>query len=199
MSGSVRISKAHVKQRIGIWNDNAAHIKEHAQHVGAFVINFGFIEWLSYFWITCLQKDSALIRAAVDMQLGQRISVVKTLIDREFEEPKKKDAVKLWERVIQLSQLRNDVCHNPYVFGWTSGIEGGDPDFRITHRTRDALRKKKRGTMPDQKEIVVGVEETGKIANRLFELILDHLKSLIKKRKNPTTESICAEDQQRQH
>jgi hypothetical protein len=166
-----------MNQRIGIWGDGAPHIKQYAQHVGAFVVNFGFLEYVSYLWITCLQHDTALIDAAADMPLGQRLTLVTKLAERGIAGPQKEEALELWKQVRRLTELRNAVCHNPYIYGWSSGKEEGDPDFACTPRIKEAL-KKKSGAMPGRKEIEAGIEATGRIGNRLFGLILSYAEEL---------------------
>jgi hypothetical protein len=171
-----------MQQRIGIWNDGAPHIKRYAEHVGALVVNFGFIEYLSFQWISALQEDIVLIQVAADMQLSQRILLVRKLAERKLNDPEKKEAMKLWERVRVLSELRNAVCHNPYMFAWTSGKEEGEPDVAATPLLRNALRGNDAREMPNLNEIAAGVVESGKIANQLFELILKHMDSLAEKK-----------------
>lgn len=170
-----------MKRRIGIWNDGAPHIKLYAQQVGALVVNFGFLEYVSYMWIRYLQQDAALIEVAADMQLGQRISLVKKMAERALDEPQRNEALTLWNRVRELSELRNAVCHNPYIYGWSGGKEEGDPDFAATPRIKDVLKKKSRA-MPGRKEIEARVEETGRIGDQLFNLMLAYLEALAEKR-----------------
>lgn len=157
-------------------------MKRYAESVGKLVVNFGRIEYLSYLWISSLQEDTALIEVAVDMQLSQRIVLVKKLVVRKLREPQKKKAAKLWERVRDLSELRNVVCHNPYMFGWTSGVPEGDPDFAATPLIKQTLRGKKGRAMPKFDEILAGVEETESVGNELLGVLIEYVESLIGKK-----------------
>jgi hypothetical protein len=173
-----------MQHRIGISSDNQPHIDRYALQVGAFVVNFGFLEFVSFIWVNALSKDPTLIEVAADMQLAPRIALLKKLVERELPDPAKKRALHLWDRVTELSNLRNAVCHNPYMFGWTSGIEEGEPDFTATPRMRDALRRKELKPMPNIEDVKKAVETTGEIGKELFEIVLAHLEEMAETKKD---------------
>ena len=111
------------------------------------------------------KKTPVLTEVAVGMPLCQRIALVKKLATRRLDEQRKKEALELWERVQVLSELRNAVCHNPYMFGWTAGKEEGDPDVFFTAEIKKAIQGKRSSAMPNLKKITAGIEESGRIGN----------------------------------
>jgi hypothetical protein len=97
-----------------------------------------------------------------------------------------KELATLWDRVSALSDIRNAVCHNPYIYGWKDGKEeAGDPDFAAALRVRDGLRKKTPRPPPSVDEIDRAVPETAQIASRLYEIILKHLEQIADTKKMP--------------
>lgn len=162
--------------RIGIWSDDAPHIRAYAQEVGALVVAFGFLEYLSYVWIVLLQRDHAVVELAANLGLRERIALITKMVEREFVESKRTEALNLWRDVANLSDLRNAVCHNPYVFGDADGNDSGEPCLAFTYRTKDALRNLKK-RMTNRDDIARGRMKAEETAERLLETITALLES----------------------
>jgi hypothetical protein len=82
--------------------------------VGAFVLNFGAAEMSIHVWIRMLTNDQAKRDEALDMKLGQRISLVKKLItDSNLSSDIKTQSFELWEEVLRLSITRSKIADSP--------------------------------------------------------------------------------------
>jgi hypothetical protein len=85
--------------------------------IGGVFLNFGGIELASLRWIEVLSTDLILRDVAIDMNLSQRIGLIKRLVERASWPPgKKKKAVELWAEVAKRSETRNAIAHNPFSF-----------------------------------------------------------------------------------
>lgn len=98
--------------------------------IGKMMISFGAVEALSYYWIDKFANDEILHEIALSMPFAKRVNVIKILIKREdFPEKVKKQAIIDWNRALKLAEFRNEIAHNPLVFGWHGPEEKRTPDF----------------------------------------------------------------------
>ena len=102
--------------------------KQWVDLIGRLILDFGAIELLTYKWIHGLKKDERLLFESLDMTLKSRIDLIKKFISSLTIDKNLKDKVKAkWNKVKEISKLRNIIAHNPLIFVW-KGKEEGPPD-----------------------------------------------------------------------
>lgn len=127
--------------------------------IGGLIVNFGVLEFLTYEWIICFQRDDLMQEVAADMEgLGDRLKLVLRLIDRETEldAEKRAEAKKAWKRVAKLSEMRNTIAHNPITYWWTGEEDRSRPPDVVS--------------VPDLRKAVKGTPQKGKQLTSLDEL-----------------------------
>lgn len=152
---------------------NPKHTDPWVIAIGKFMVNFGGIEWTTFLWIDRLSNDPLLKELTLEMPLARRIGVIRRLL--ESREPGKKllnEARSAWGKAEKLAQLRNDIAHNPIVFGWHGPEEKRTPDFIGSLN----FRKVKSGahtTTPllEFSALNRGIDEAAAIAQKLHELL----------------------------
>ncbi len=164
---------------------NPKHTDPWVIAIGKFMVNFGGVEWTTFLWIDRLSNDP-LLKAqpakpqpegpkelTLEMPLARRIGVIRRLL--ESRQPGKKllnEARSAWGKAEKLAQLRNDIAHNPIVFGWHGPEEKRTPDFIGSLN----FRKVKSGahTITPLLEFWAlnrGIDEAAAIAQKLHELL----------------------------
>ena len=127
---------------------NSPVVTPWSEAIGKLIINFGAIEALSYFWIKELSKDELLSEISFDTPLGRRIDIICKLVQRLELDKKTKNKIKSqWKRIKKISELRNEIAHNPLVFGWNNPEENGPPDF-IGHPNLKKIKSKRKPIIP---------------------------------------------------
>ena len=97
------------------------------QVIGKFIINFGLLEFESHMWLLQMSDEPQLFP---DMWFTPRVARISVLVDqRAFDEVWKAAAEHSWERARTLANTRNQLAHNPLIFGWTDPAEEGLPDL----------------------------------------------------------------------
>jgi hypothetical protein len=99
--------------------------------VGALVLNFGALEFLTLVWISRLSPQTA--RLPVKLEFTKRIHRVIRLIRSATlpsGAPRKDEIINAWKAVEKLAEVRNLIAHNPVVEGWHGDHSDGRPaDF----------------------------------------------------------------------
>jgi hypothetical protein len=97
--------------------------------IGKLILNFGAIESQTYLWLAQLHGQVPLPAGDVTMMFGRRVDRILELTAIESRASAHQAAVvPAWGRARALSQFRNQIAHDPLVFGW-HGEETGPPDF----------------------------------------------------------------------
>jgi hypothetical protein len=109
---------------------NPPHAQQFARAIGGLLANFGYLEFISKAWLNLVSTDQKLVERLDHIPLRQRIHLIQGLIaDGRVPEPHGAKATQLWRRVAELSEIRNQVSHNPILFG-RRGVTGENPrDF----------------------------------------------------------------------
>lgn len=98
-----------------------------AQLIGKFILNFGLLEFESHMWLLQMSDEPQLFP---DEWFAQRVKRISELVDRHAFDAAWKDAAgRSWERAKTLANTRNQLAHNPLLFGWTDPAEEGTPDL----------------------------------------------------------------------
>jgi hypothetical protein len=95
-----------------------------------FLLNFGLLEAMTYWWIGDLAHDRAIVTVAQDLSFSKRVTLIGRLLDRSLMPDASKSAVRAaWRKASELSRLRNDVAHNPLVSWWSTEVHSRPPDM----------------------------------------------------------------------
>jgi len=106
---------------------NSAFTEPWARAIGKFILNFGLLEFESHMWLLQMSDDPQLFP---DKWFTQRVTRISELVDqRAFDEAWKASATRSWEKAAKLAKTRNQLAHNPLLFGWTDPAEEGTPDL----------------------------------------------------------------------
>lgn len=109
---------------------NSAHTKPWIERVGKIVLNFSAIEMESIHWFVQLSEREFEIKAIVDSPFTSRVTQVMRHIDnRMIGAQWRKQSLRAWNEALKLAHLRNQVAHNPIIFGWSKVPEVGVPDI----------------------------------------------------------------------
>jgi hypothetical protein len=152
---------------------NPRHTDPWVTAIGKFMVNFGGVEWTTFLWIDRLSDDVVLKELTIEMPLSRRIDVVKKLLERR-DLPKKflQDSKSAWGRAEKLAKLRNDLAHNPVVFGWHGSEEQRAPDFIGSLNFRKAKAGVPRATpILELAALNRGVDEAAAVAQKLHTIL----------------------------
>jgi hypothetical protein len=98
--------------------------------IGGFLANFGSLELMSRAWLSALTADDVLRDAVAALRLGQRLQVIEKLITAgRVPAAFSPEANDVWSKVRKLSELRNQLAHNPVALVWEGPDQSGDPDY----------------------------------------------------------------------
>jgi hypothetical protein len=101
-----------------------------AERIGKIILNFSGIEFSSYMWLVQLSENPDLIDSFTKMHFSKRVEKIKSLItERSCNDNWETESNSYWDIALDLATKRNRMAHNPLMFGWTNGIETGEPDF----------------------------------------------------------------------
>jgi hypothetical protein len=149
------------------------HIGRWVGAIGKFMINFGGIEWTSFVWMESLSRDDLLKEVAADMPLSKRIELIRKLLDQRAL-PKKlmNEAKSAWGTAEKLAKFRNDIAHNPIVFGWHGPEEARPPDFIGSLNFRKLKARKPQMTpLLEFTALTRAIDEAARVAQELHELL----------------------------
>ena len=100
-----------------------------AQSIGGLILNFGCLEFQTLRWIHVLGGEERAIKARRD-GFSRRIDLALALMKKSsFPLDLKLRAQELWTEVKRLSQLRNQLAHNPLAQG--RNIHTNETSFSI--------------------------------------------------------------------
>lgn len=109
---------------------NSEHTKPWIERVGKIILNFSAIEMESIHWFVHLSEREFEIKAMVDLPFASRVTRVMSHIDdRTIGVQWRKRSLRAWNEAQKLAHLRNQVAHNPIIFGWSKVPEVGVPDI----------------------------------------------------------------------
>jgi hypothetical protein len=109
---------------------NPKHTEPWVAAIGKFMVNFGGVESATLLWIDHLSDDLILKELAIEMPLARRIELIRKLLERR-NLPKKllNESKSAWGKAEKLSRIRNEIAHNPVIFGWHGEEAQRPPDF----------------------------------------------------------------------
>jgi hypothetical protein len=108
---------------------NSVHTRPWIERVGRLILNFSAIEMESIYWFVQLSEREFEIKALVEIPFASRVTQVMRHIDeRSTGSEWRKRSLRAWNEVHKLAHLRNQVAHNPIVFGWNKIPEVGLPN-----------------------------------------------------------------------
>jgi hypothetical protein len=86
--------------------------------IGGFLGNFSAIESLADAWLGEMSNDEVLVDAVRDLRLSKRIEIIISLIETGRVSVSLADeACTLWAQASTLASVRNQLAHNPIMFG----------------------------------------------------------------------------------
>lgn len=109
---------------------NSVHTKDWVERVGKIVLNFSVIEMESMFWVVHLCERELEIKQIADSPFSVRVKLIIDQVDeRAIGVSWRKKSSRAWNEALKLAQLRNQVAHNPIIFGWSSEPHLGVPNI----------------------------------------------------------------------
>lgn len=141
--------------------------------IGKIMINFGAVEALSYVLIDKLTRDPLLHDLALDMPFKKRISVIEDMIEREdIPEDLKQEANGAWQRASKMADFRNQIAHNPLVFGWHGQERDAPPDFiGVPHLKKMKGQMQRIVPLADIEQLNASVNAIVEVARNLEEIL----------------------------
>ena len=116
---------SRIKQSI-----NSVHTRPWVERVGKLIVNFSAIELESINWFVQLAERELEIKAIIELPFSSRVTQVMRHIDeRKTGSLWRKRSLRTWNEALKLAHLRNQVAHNPIIFGWSKMPEAGEPDI----------------------------------------------------------------------
>lgn len=123
---------------------NSPHTQPWIERVGKLILNFSVIELESIHWFIQLSEREFEIQSIVEVPFASRVTqVMKHIDERKTNERWRKQSLRRWNEALKLAHLRNQVAHNPIIFGWSHLPEADKPDVlgipnMRAHRTSKA-------------------------------------------------------------
>jgi hypothetical protein len=152
---------------------NPKHTRRLANAIGGFLVNFGAIEMQADAWLHSLATDSLAAEELHRLPLSKRLHAIQRFIDEErLPSSLATEALVLWKSALPLVELRNQVAHNPVLFGWHGDERDGPPDFAGIIDKRKGVRRS--GPTPGLiplTEIEAAQDATAALAQKLFDLV----------------------------
>lgn len=109
---------------------NSPHTKPWIERIGKIVLNFSVLELESIHWLVQLSEESENIKQFVETPFAARVSrLMKHVDNRSINAKWRKASLRAWNDSLKLAIVRNQVAHNPIVFGWHNPAEIDEPDF----------------------------------------------------------------------
>jgi len=136
--------------------------------VGAFIVNFGSVEWSTINWIKRYSSDASLLDRAIASKFSDRVDILlRVIAASDLADDQKRRAVEIWEKIKELSLIRNTIAHSPVIMRATNGIVG---PCVIN------IKKYRKGREPSQKDAlgIVDILRSGKTVAKLLKHISNH-------------------------
>jgi hypothetical protein len=109
---------------------NSVHTCPWVERVGKLILNFSVIELESIHWFVQLSEREFEIKAIIEIPFASRVTQVMRHIDeRKTGSQWRKRSLRTWNEALKLAHLRNQVAHNPVIFGWSKTPEVGEPNI----------------------------------------------------------------------
>lgn len=122
---------------------DSKHTRPWVDRVGKLVVNFSAVELECVHWILQMSEDTGNLKTINQMQYTARARAVMCLVERrKLNDTWRKRALRAWNQSLVLAKVRNQVAHNPVIFGWSSGREVGVPDIVGVPAVRDGVSRK---------------------------------------------------------
>lgn len=108
---------------------NSPYTMQWDERVGKLILNFSVIELESIHWLVQLSEREFEIGSIVEIPFASRVTQVMRHVDeRKTNDKWRKRSLRGWNEALKLAHLRNQVAHNPIIFGWNQAPELGEPD-----------------------------------------------------------------------
>jgi hypothetical protein len=164
--------------------------QEWALALGSFMINFGLLEGMTFWWIGDLAKDPELIHLARSSPFSKRVNLIERLLERAALSAESRSAARSsWREAAALSQFRNDLAHNPLVSWWSGEERQGPPD------AHGIISYKKLKWGSDEPAAVISLSEIQSAitrANGIIEALYDRLAEMRRAPASPATDPPAA-------
>lgn len=109
---------------------NSPHTQPWIERVGKLIVNFSVIELESIHWFVQLAEREVEINSIVEIPFASRVTQVMRHVDqRQLSDKWRKRSLRSWNEALKLAHLRNQVAHNPIIFGWSHVPETGTPNI----------------------------------------------------------------------
>ena len=154
------------------YEKDPSHSSHLAHIIGGFLVNFSGLELAAEVWLRALTTDEVAALALKNLPLRQKIQVIYSLLDAERIPPPHCNEVKeIWQQVDKLREIRNQVAHNPVLFGWHGQERDAPPDFAgvLDHRKGSKANKPQPGLISSQ-DIASSQDQAANLAQKLYEL-----------------------------
>jgi len=107
---------------------NSPYMRPWIERVGKLILNFSAIEFESIHWYVQLSEREFQVKSIVEIPFTSRVTQIMGHIEeRRISDKWRKQSLRRWNEALKLAHLRNQVAHNPIVFGWNDVQEAGDP------------------------------------------------------------------------
>ena len=109
---------------------NAPFSTAWVERVGKLILNFGVLELETYLWLVQLSEAPDRLPEFATKRFATRVKEVIAFVESHaYSHDWKTVAVKGWNDTLEHAKFRNRIAHSPLTFGWTGGVEEGEPDF----------------------------------------------------------------------
>jgi hypothetical protein len=151
---------------------NAPYSTPWIERVGKLILNFGVLELETHLWLVQLSEDPERIPEFASKPFADRVKKIITFVEkRAYSDLWKVEVLKAWEKAREHAKFRNRIAHSPLTFGWTGGVEKGEPDFIgvIDLQRRDANQN----ALASKAEMDAAINSIVSLASRLAKLRVD--------------------------
>jgi hypothetical protein len=108
---------------------NPSYTQPWVERVGKLILNFSVIELESIHWFVQMSEREFEIQSIVEIPFASRVTqVMKHIEARKTNDKWRKQSLRKWNEALKLAHLRNQVAHNPIIFGWSNLPETGEPN-----------------------------------------------------------------------
>jgi hypothetical protein len=160
------------KHRFRGFELNPAPTKPLADAIGGFLVNFGVLEMQADAWLHSLSTDSLAAEELHKLNLSRRLQAVLRFLDvgRLAESISARPRM-LWREALMLAELRNQVAHNPIVFGWRGEDHSKPPDFMgVVDKRKNVKRPPNSPNIITLSELTAAQNRSAEIAQELLSI-----------------------------
>lgn len=109
---------------------NLPHMKPWAERVGKVILNFSAIELESIQWTIQMQDAIGSVKKIANIPFAKRVNTLMDYVQHRSASVRwRKASLRAWNSALQLAKIRNQISHNPLIFGWHDPSEPGEPDM----------------------------------------------------------------------